>query len=56
MLKPVSTNRLIFDGKNENFELFDDLFQTMFEMYSKTTEARKITTFLHIYEKNYYKR
>ena len=51
MLKPVSTNRLIFDGKNENFELFDDLFQTMFKLYSKTTEAMKITTFLHIYEK-----
>ena len=29
MLKPVSTNTLIFDGKNEKFELFEDLFHTM---------------------------
>ena len=32
MLKPVSTNTLIFDGKNEKFELFEDLFHTMFKM------------------------
>ena len=25
MLKPVSTNTLIFDGENEKFELFEDL-------------------------------
>ena len=29
MLKPVSTNTPIFDGKNEKFELFEDLFHTM---------------------------
>ena len=28
MLKPVSTNTIIFDGKNEKFELFEDLFHT----------------------------
>ena len=29
MLKPVSTNTLIFDGKNEKLELFEELFHTM---------------------------
>ena len=46
MLKPVSTNTLIFDGKNEKFELFEDLFQTMFKMQSEMTEAMKINHFL----------
>ena len=32
ILKPVSTNTLIFDGKNEKFELFEDLFHTMLKM------------------------
>ena len=32
MLKPVSTNTLILDGKNEKFELFEDLFHTMLKM------------------------
>ena len=31
-LEPVSTNTLIFDGKNEKFELFEDLFHTMLKM------------------------
>ena len=29
MLKPVSTNTIIFDRKNEKFEIFEDLFHTM---------------------------
>ena len=29
MHKPVSTNTLTFDGKNEKFDLFKDLFHTM---------------------------
>ena len=32
MIKPVSTNTLTFDGKNEIFELFEDLFHTMLKM------------------------
>ena len=32
ILKPVSTNTIIFGGKNEKFELFEDLFDTMLKM------------------------
>ena len=45
MLKPVSTSTLIFDGKNEKFELFEDLFHTMLKMQPKMTEAMKINHF-----------
>ena len=48
MLKPVSTNTLIFDGKNEKFELFEDLFHTMLKMQPGMTEAMKINHF-HAY-------
>ena len=30
--KPTTTNTLIFDSKNEKFELFEDLFQTMLKI------------------------
>ena len=45
MLKPVSTNTLIFDGKNEKFEFFEDLFHTMLKMQPEMTEAMKINHF-----------
>ena len=45
MLKPVSTSTLIFDGKNEKFELFADLFHTMLKMQPEMTEAMKINHF-----------
>ena len=45
MLKPVSTNTLIFDGKNEKFELFEDLFHTLLRMQPEMTEAVKINHF-----------
>ena len=45
MLKPVCTNTLIFDGKNEKFELFEDLFHTMLKMQPEMTEAMKINHF-----------
>ena len=45
MLKPVSTNTLIFNGKNEKFELFEDLFHTMLKMQPEMTEAMKINHF-----------
>ena len=45
MLKPVSTNTLIFDGKNEKFELSEDLFHTMLKMQPEMTEAMKINHF-----------
>ena len=45
MLKPVSTNTLIFDGKNEKFELFEDPFHKMLKMQQEMTEAMKINHF-----------
>ena len=45
MLKPVSTNALVFDGKNKKFELFEDLFHTMLKMQPEMTEAMKIKHF-----------
>ena len=45
MLKPVSTSKLIFDGKNEKFELSEDLFHTMLKMQPEMTEAMKINHF-----------
>ena len=45
MLKPVSTNTLIFDGKNEKFELFEDLFHTMLTMLPEMTETKQIHHF-----------
>ena len=45
MLKPVSTNTLISDGKNEKFELFEEIFHTMLKMQPELTEAMKINHF-----------
>ena len=45
MLKPVSANTLIFDGKNEKLELFEDLFHKMLKMQPEMTEAMKINHF-----------
>ena len=54
MLKPVSTNTIIFDGKNEKFELFEDLFHTMLKMQPEMTEAMKINHFhAHLRKKHF---
>ena len=45
MLKPVSTSTLIFDGKNQKFELFEDLLHTMLKMQPEMTKAMKINHF-----------
>ena len=45
MLKPVSTNTLVFDGKNKKFELLEDLFQTMLKMQAEMMEAMKTNHF-----------
>ena len=45
MLKPVSTSTIIFVGKNEKFELFEDLIHTMLKMQPEMTEAIKINHF-----------
>ena len=44
-VKPVSTNTSIFEGKNEKFELFGDLFHTTLRMQPEMTEAMKINHF-----------
>ena len=44
MLKPVSRNTLIFDGKNEKFELFEDLFHTMLKMQPFSRSFMKRST------------
>ena len=41
LFKPTSTNTIIFDGKNEKFELLEDLFQTVLKMQPEMTEAMK---------------
>ena len=51
MLKPVSTNTLIFDGKNEKFQLFEDLFHTMLKMQPEMTEAMKSNHFQALSQK-----
>ena len=45
MLKPVSTNTLLFDGKNETIEFFEHLIHTMLKMQPQMTEAMKIYHF-----------
>ena len=45
MLKPVSTNTFIFDGKNEEFEHFEDLFHKTLKMQLEMTEGIKINHF-----------
>ena len=45
MLKPVSTNTIVFDEENEQFEFFEDLFHTMLKVQSEMTEAMKINHF-----------
>ena len=41
LLKPITASTIIFDGKNEKFELFEDLFHTMLKMQPEMTEAMK---------------
>ena len=52
MLRPVSTTRLMFDGKPEKFELFGDFFHTMIKMQHEMTGAMKINYFHSLLRKN----
>ena len=45
MLKSVSTNTLIFDCKNEQFELFEDLIHTLLKRQPEMTIAININQF-----------
>ena len=44
-IRPVPTTPMTFDGKNENFEHFEDLFHTMINMQPAITEQMKISHF-----------
>ena len=52
MVRPVNTTTLIFDGKSEKFELFEDLFHTMIKMQPDMTETMKINHFHSLLRKN----
>ena len=43
--KSFTTTMPTFDGKSENFELFEDLFQTSFKIHNQLTEEDKINYF-----------
>ena len=43
--KSFTTTMPTFDGKSENFELFQDLFQTRFKIHNHLTEEDKINYF-----------
>ena len=43
--KPITTSTLMFDGKNEKIDLFEDLFQTILKMQPQKTEAMKVNHF-----------
>ena len=45
MLKPISTNTIVLDGKNEKFELLEHLFHTLRKMQPKMPEAMEINNF-----------
>ena len=45
MLKPVSTNTVIFDSKNGILELFGDIFHTTLKIQPEMTEAMKFNLF-----------
>ena len=45
LLKPTTTSTLDFDGKNEKFEMLEDLFQTMLKMQPQLSEAMKTNYF-----------
>ena len=51
-IRPVNSNTMTFDGKSENFELFEDLFHTMIKMQPEMTEQMKINHFHSLLRKN----
>ena len=49
MVRRVSTTTMLFEGKSEKFELFEDLFHTMIKMQPETM---KINHFRSLLRKN----
>ena len=56
MIKPVSRITMIFDGKNEKFDFFEDLLHKRLKMLPELSEALKTTTFMLINEQKHHKR
>ena len=52
MPKALTASFPIFDGKSENFELFEDLFRNNIKMYPHLTEIQKINYFLSLLRGN----
>ena len=44
-LKAISTNTLSFDGENESFDFFENLFHPMLKIQPEMTETMKINPF-----------
>ena len=45
MLKQVSSNTLMFNGKNKGSEIFEDVYHSMFKMQPEMTERMKVNHF-----------
>ena len=48
LAKYLTMTMSTFDGKSENFELFEDLFQTSLKIHNQFTEEKKIIYFLSL--------
>ena len=51
-IRPVKSITMTFDGKNEKFELFEDLFHTMIKMQPDMSEQMKINHFHSLLRKH----
>ena len=51
-IRPVNSNTMTFDGKNEKFEMFEDLFHTMIKMQTEMSEQMKINHFHSLLREN----
>ena len=51
-IRPVNSNTMIFDGKSEKFELFEDLFHPMIKMQPEMSEQMKINYLHSMLQKN----
>ena len=51
-IRPVNSKTMTFDGKSEEFELFEDLFHTMIKLQPEMSEQTKINHFYSLLRKN----
>ena len=50
--KSLTTKMPTFDGKSENFELFEDLFQTSLKIYNQLTDVDRINHFHSVFRRD----